>query len=100
MSLNIALCIVFFYDGDRFLPDLVEPKNTEVYRSSVPAGKLKRESWGFCDELPAPLVWRRHRIICMFALTDALTHTRSCVDESALGRTRLSDGPCRSHDVE
>ena len=75
-------------------------KNTEAHRSTVPAGKLKQESWGFGDELPAPLVRRRHRIICMCPLTDALTHTRSCVDESALGRPRLSDGPCCSHDVE
>ena len=76
------------------------PKNTEAHRNIVPAGKLKRESWGFGNELPAPLVRRRHRIIHMCLLTDALTHTRSCVDESALGRPRLSDGPCRSHDVE
>ena len=44
-----------------------EAKNTEAHRSSVPAGKLKRKSWGFGDELPSPLVRQRHRIICMHA---------------------------------
>ena len=52
------------------------------------------------NSLLAPLVRQRHVIICMCALTDALTHRRSCLDEIALGRPRLSDGPSRSHDVE
>ena len=29
----------------------VFPKNTEAYRSTVPAGQVKRVHWGFCDEL-------------------------------------------------
>ena len=88
-------CWIVFFVID---PCPVVPKNTEAYRSTVPAGQVKRVHWGFCDELPV-VRWRQCTV-CMCALTDTSLHASGGVHKNASGRTHLSDGPSRFHELE